>query len=113
MIEKTMLDYLTGRLSVPVHLETPEKPPERYIVIQKTGSFRVNRVDQATFAVQSIAATLFMAAELNEAVKTAMDEMEDSVSGIFRVELNSDYNFTNTATKERRYQAVYNITFKE
>ena len=94
MIEKTILDYLTARLTVPVRMETPEDPPESYVV-------------------QSIAPTLYGAAQLNETVKAAMDAMEDRVAGIFRVELNSDYNFTNTATKERRYQAVYNITYKE
>lgn len=113
MIEKTILDYLTARLTVPVRMETPEDPPESYVVLQKTGSRRENRVDSATFAVQSIAPTLYGAAQLNETVKAAMDAMEDRVAGIFRVELNSDYNFTNTATKERRYQAVYNITYKE
>lgn len=113
MIEKTLLDYLADRLTVPVRMETPEKPPKSYVVIQKTGSRRENRVDAATFAIQSIAPSLYAAAQLNVKVKEAMEEMEDSVAGIFRVELNGDYNFTNTATKERRYQAVYNITYKE
>ena len=113
MIEKTLLDYLNGELAVPVHMETPEEPPGSYVVLQKTGSRRENRVNTATFAVQSIAPTLYEAALLNEAVKEAMDAMEELMPGIFRVELNGDYNFTNTATKERRYQAVYNITYKE
>ena len=113
MIEKTLLDYLKTEISVPVRLETPEDPPASYVILQKTGSRRENRVDTATFAVQSIAPTLYEAALLNEAVKEAMDAMEDAVPGIYRVEPGGDYNFTNTATKERRYQAVYNITYKE
>lgn len=113
MIEKTLLDYLSARLDVPVQMETPKDPPVSYVVLQKTGSHRENRVDTAIFAVQSIAPSLYEAALLNEAVKAAMDNMEDAVAGIFRVELNSDYNFTNTQTKERRYQAVYIITYKE
>lgn len=32
---------------------------------------------------------------------------------ISRVQLNSDYNFTDTAQKRHRYQAVYDITFYE
>lgn len=113
MIEKTLLDYLENRLSVPVYMETPEKPPLTYVVLQKTGSRRENRVDSATFAVQSIAPTLYGAAQLNDTVKAELDAMEDRIAGIFRVEFNGDYNFTNTATKERRYQTVYNITYKE
>ena len=30
---------------------------------------------------------------------------------ISRVQLNSDYNFTDTAQKRYRYQAVYDLTF--
>lgn len=113
MIEKTLLDYLSEKLAVPVYMETPEVPPAYYVIVQKTGSRRENWVNAATLTVQSIAPTLYEAAELNETVKAAMDAMEALTPGIYRVELNGDYNFTNTATKERRYQAVYNITYKE
>jgi hypothetical protein len=47
--------------------------------------------------------------QLNEAVKVAMADLItlDSVSG---VSLNSDYNFTDSTTKEYRYQAVFLVT---
>lgn len=113
MIETIVLSALETRLSVPVYMEVPENKPASYVVLEKTGSQRVNRVDTATFAVQSIAGTLADAASLNETVKGVMDSLPDTEQEIFAAELNSDYNFTNTATKERRYQAVYNITYKE
>lgn len=113
MIEKIVLDILTDRLTVPVCMEVPEDKPESYVILQKTGSQRQNRIDRATFAVQSIAPTLYEAAELNEGVKSVMDQLPYLTREVFRAELNGDYNFTDTDTKERRYQAVYIITYKE
>lgn len=114
MIETIVLDALTAGLSpVPVVMEVPEERPETYVVLEKTGSQRLNRLDTATFAAQSIAPTLYEAAELNEAVKAVFDQLPYTAEAVFRAALNSDYNFTDTETKERRYQAVYEITYKE
>lgn len=108
MIELTVLNYLTEELDVPVCMETPEDIPESYVLVQKTGSGRDNRVDRATFALQSIAPSLYEAAVLNENVKAAMDTMNE---GIFGADLNSDYEYTNQKTKQYRYQAVYDIYY--
>ena len=113
MIEKIVLDALQGALSVSVVMEAPEDKPASYVVLDKTGSQRSNRIDRATFAVQSVAPSLAEAAALNEQVKTVMDQLPYLADEVFGSELNGDYNFTNTATKERRYQAVYIITYKE
>lgn len=108
MIELTVLNYLSEELDVPVYMETPEDVPESYVLIQKTGSGRDNRVDRATFALQAIAPSLYEAAILNESVKAAMDTMDE---GIFGADLNSDYEYTNQQTKQYRYQAVYDIYY--
>ena len=99
MIETTVLDYLSSALPEPCSLEVPERPPARFVLLEKT-----------TFAVQSYAPSLFEAAELNERVKAAMDDLI-LLPDIFSAKLDSDYNFTDTATKQYRYQAVYNITY--
>ncbi len=113
MIETIVLNTLEEMLSAEVYMEVPEEKPESYVILQKTGSRRLNRIDQATFAVQSIAPSLAEAAALNEAVKAVMDQIPELCTQVFRAELNGDYNFTDTTTKERRYQAVYIITYKE
>lgn len=113
MIETVILAHLDGALSVPVALEVPEERPASYVVFEKIGSQRQNRLDSATIALQSIAPSLYEAALLNEAVKAAMDQLPQSAPEVFGAELERDYNFTDTATKERRYQAIYNITYKE
>ena len=110
MIETTVLDYLSSALPEPCSLEVPERPPARFVLLEKTGSSRKNFINTATFAVQSYAPSLVEAAELNERVKAAMDDLI-LLPDIFSAKLDSDYNFTDTATKQYRYQAVYNITY--
>lgn len=109
MIEKTMLDYLDNELNVPVYMERPADPPNQYVLIEKTGSGKRNHICDATLAIQSYAPSMYEAAVLNEAVKAAM-ESAMTLNEICRVSLNSDYNFTDTAMKAYRYQAVFDIT---
>lgn len=108
MIEKKLIEYLN--ISVPVYAEVPESSSGKFVVIEKTGATFENRIDTATVVVQSYAGSLLEAAELNEEVKTAMFDLiaHDDITD---VTLNSDYNFTDTATKKYRYQAVYQITY--
>lgn len=110
MIEKKFFDFLADELNVPVFMEVPPTPPATYVVLQKTGDSESNRLRTATIAIQSVAPSLYEAASLNE---TVIDALHDaSIADVFRIELNSAYNFTNTNTKERRYQAVFDITYK-
>ena len=109
MIEKIILDYLNETLTVPAYMEVPEKAPESYVVIEKTGSSEYNHIKEATLAIQSVAPTLYKAACLNEEVKAVMGNA-DILADITKSKCNSDYNFTDTSTKSYRYQAVYDIS---
>ena len=108
MIEETVLNYLNKKLTVPVFLEN--RDIEEYFVIGKTGSGRVNFANSATFFLQSYASTRYKAALLNEQVKKAMDDLAE-LKEISYSRLNTDYDFTDTAKKKYRYQAVYDIGF--
>ena len=111
MIENIVLNHMEEKLNVFVGLEVPDEDvPSRYVIIEKTSSSRINHIDTATFAFKSYAPTMYEAAELNEAVKLAADGLIEN-DLISRAALNSDYNFTDTAKKVYRYQAVYNITY--
>ena len=112
MIEITILNYLRQLLNVPVYMEEPKKPPESYVLIEKTAGSKKNHILSATLAIQSYAGTLYGAAKLNEEVKAAM-EQSIAISNVSKAALNSDYNFTDTSTKRYRYQAVYNMTYME
>ena len=116
MIEITVLNYLISKnltgINNNVYLEVPESPPAEYILVEKTGSGEMDRINQAMIAVQSISRTsLVTALGINELVKTAMKEFPEESTEIYACKLNSDYNFTNTETKEYRYQAVFNLYF--
>ena len=110
MIEEVLLNYLNeSDLSVTAYAQRPETEPESYIIIEKTGSERLNKIESATMAIQSYASTLYEAAKLNEDVKALMDDLPE-LPEIGKVQLVSDYNYTSTNAKRYRYQAVFNIT---
>lgn len=113
MIEKKVYDYLNANMSVPCYTERPDTNiPESYIVIERTGGGKTNQLSTATFAIQSYAPSLAAAVQLNSTMKAVMEQMVMEMD-IFSVKLNSDYNYTNNTFKGYRYQAVFNIIYKE
>lgn len=110
MIENIIRNYLDEKLEEQVFLEKPNPSMGNYVVIDKTSSAKTNHLPSATVAFQSYGTSLYKAAELNERVKLAVESLIelDSIRGI---SLNSDYNFTDTTTKEYRYQAVFDIKY--
>lgn len=110
MIEKVVLDYLSNELNIPVVLELEDNLPDKFVVIEKTGSSVFNHIHSATLALQSYSNSLYGAAKLNEEVKSKMNSLIE-LGSIFKSNLNSDYNFTDTATKRYRYQAVYDVYY--
>ena len=139
MIEQIVIDYLTSLelkelndgislvvpkadipesyegpvFDIPCYMERPEKEPAgMYIVIEKTGSSETNRITDATIAIQSYGKSLYEAAVLNEKVKEVMRDIVQ-LPEVSSCELNSDYNYTYTAMKAYRYQAVFVITYYE
>lgn len=109
MILQTVIDYLTDAVGLPFYGEVPPDPPEEFGVVEQTGSDSENRLYYPTLAVQSYAASLLRAASINELVMSAMDNLP-TMDSVFRCRLNSDYNFTDTASKRYRWQAVFDIT---
>ena len=121
-IEQLLITYLANRTSAGtnVYCERPELPPYEYILLEKTGSSTENKITTSTIAIQSISNSLeggsmLQAITLNDEVKDALLGDNDSygiidLDEIIQIELNSDYNFTDTETKEYRYQAIFNIT---
>lgn len=108
MIEVIILNYLKTKLSVPIALEKTGSLPQKYVLFEKTGSGKSNHLLSSTFAFQSYAKSMAEAAVLNEEVKQAVENLIE-LNEIVSVKLNSDYNFTDTTTKEYRYQAIFDI----
>lgn len=109
MIEVIVLNYLKEILSdVTVTTEIRQGMGETFVSLEKTGSGMSDRLPSATIAIQSWGKSLYDAMSLNERVKEAMYELP-SVKEVTRCSLNSDYNYTDTATKHPRYQAVFDV----
>lgn len=109
MIEKIILDYLSERLSCPVVMERDNNSAP-FVLLEKTGSGRTDRINSATIAVQSYGESLYKTAELNEQVKTILENITE-LDTVTRCALNSDYNFTDTETKDYRYQALFDFKY--
>lgn len=112
MIEKIIYDYLSGLddLSAPVYTEVPEDMPSTFYLVEKTGGTLTNHISKSTIAIQSYAESLYEAIQMNAVIKEVMIYGLINSNEVANVSLNSDYNFTDTETKQYRYQAVFEIT---
>lgn len=109
-IEAVIINYLKTALETDhVYAEVPVPAPAEFFVIDKTGSSTTNRICTSTVAIQSYGPSKFRASELNEAIKQAMDGIV-TLDSIGACHIVSDYNFSNIAKKQHRYQAVFDIT---
>jgi len=108
MILVDLVTFLNDNLDVNVYAESP-KELTNYVLLEQTGSSRNNHITTTTIAIQSYGASLLDAMILNGEVETAMKDFAQ-LNRVARVELETDYNFTDTETKQYRWQAVYDIT---
>lgn len=112
MIEQTLYNYLVDALDevAPVYMMRPETPPATYVMLMKTGGSKTEHLYTDTFALQSIAPTLYEAVSLDDQVREVMDAAADNLEGqVTRARLTNCYDFTNPTTKQPRYQSVYEI----
>ena len=107
IIEKVICDYLKTKLDCSVLPEKPDRPFGRMVFVEKTGGHG-EYITESTVAIQSYETSLYKAASLNEDVKAAMHTLTE-IPEICKVTLNSDYNYSDTTTKEYRYQAVFDV----
>lgn len=118
MIELIVLDYLKEKLSVPVKMKKDSDLKE-FVLIKKAGSGQAEFINSAMLIIQSYSTSLYKAALLNKEVKKAMLGDGENEYGIISLnnvsscKLNSDYEYTDTTTKEERYQAVYDLVYNE
>lgn len=110
LIEKYVMDFLSGKLGVPAYGQSDDATEKVFLVIEKTGSYTSNKIEHATLAVQSYAGSIAESAKLNRKVIKAMNCIIEN-DAISSISLNSDYNYTDTSLKKYRYQAVFDITY--
>lgn len=115
IIEAAIIQHLSATLkSGDVYAERPERLPKKYIIIERTAGGETNHIQSATVAVQSISRnSLLEAAELNADVLKAMPRIVEEYANISACRLNNAYNFTDTESKQYRYQAVFDLYYTE
>ena len=108
--ELIVLEGLRKALPVPVSMERFGDEPGEFVLVERVGGSKGTGIERASFAIQSYSDSMYGACSLNEKVRTAMlDPINDS--NVSRVDLDSDYNYTDTTTKKYRYQGVYDLVF--
>ena len=110
VLEKIIDEHLNAYMSVPVFSELPKSKPDTFVRFERTSGSNTNQIDSGTIAIQSYAASLYGAITLNEEVKTVMGTITNRAD-VSACRMESDYNFTDTRTKQYRYQAVFSITY--
>ena len=111
-IEELVITYLNEHdidayIQMPETVQNPDAPGE-FVIVQKTGSGWVNRLCEATIAIQSYAPSLYRESQLNYQIIDLMQGII-SLEEVTSCKLNSDYEFTDTTNKRPRYQAVFDI----
>lgn len=111
-IEQLVRETLEGVTHYPAFLEEPPAPrPERYFLAARLGSGEENHISRVRLAVQSYAPSLAGAMVLNREAYDTMKALLLGDPAICRVSRISDYDFTDTAAKRHRWQAIYEITY--
>lgn len=114
MIETILIKYLTEQniesIGDNVYAEVPAKDiPDNYLVISKLGSSEQDGIYHASVSIDSISnKSLLKAMTINEAVREVMETFAET-EAVHSCKFNSDFNNTNTATKEYRYEAVFDF----
>ena len=111
MIELDVIDYLKKQFpDIKVREEPPSGMKTPFITVEKTGSQQISiGLYQSTIAIQSWESTKYNASKLSNEVCKAMRNISDYVPAITKSR-GSDYDFTDTTTKNYRYQALFTIT---
>lgn len=108
--ELIVLEGLRKALPVPVSMERHGGERGDFVLIERVGGSKEIGIERASFAIQSYSDSMNGACKLNEKVRAAMLDLIND-SNVSRVDLDSDYNYTDTTTKKYRYQGVYDLVF--
>ena len=112
MIEAIVRNFLLSQTAItaPVYIDVPSDPPAKRVVIERTGGGMVEHIRNAQIAIQSYGARRSEAAELHELILEIMPTLA-ALPNVSACDLNAEYDFTDTSTKEYRYQSVFNIVY--
>lgn len=109
MIETTVKTYLDTALEgIPVYLETPNDTSGKFIVFQLIERGKENLINEATLEFRSYADSKYDAAALDEALREAMDTLNESD---ITTKLGGGNDDPDTTLKKYRYRCYYNLYY--
>ena len=111
IIEKVIVDHLNEGLDgVQAHVTIPNRRPDSFVVVERTGGNIENHVKYGMFVTDCYGPSVLAAADLCDTVISLMESLieHDEVAS---VRLNSHYNDTDTALHEFKYGALFEITY--
>lgn len=115
-IESYLLNYLNASaLEDTAYMEEPDESVQRFYTLEKTGSdSETEGIETATFAIRSVSrrpgGSIAQAAMMNLFMKAELKALPLQPE-IASVEINSDYNDTDTQTKSYAYQCVVDVVY--
>ena len=110
MIEELLYEYLDENASCNWYTMRPaEETATPYGLFEKTNSTKTDHVTTSTFAFQSYGSTLLEAAQTSAELRSLIEDLPNITTEVSKAQLTGEYNFTNTANKQPRYQAVYQL----
>ena len=109
MIETTVKTYLDTALEgIPVYLETPNDTSGKFIVFQLIERGKEDLINEATLEFRSYADSKYDAAVLDEALREAMDTLNESD---ITTKLGGGNDDLDTTLKKYRYRCYYNLYY--
>ena len=109
LIETELRQLLAAKTGLQTLMEVPPGGAELpYLVLEKTGGAEENYIRRSTFALQAYGESLLQAAENCEAARTAMFDAAE-LPTVATVRFGGEYNFSDTAKRIYRYQAVFDV----
>lgn len=109
MIETTVKTYLDTALEgIPIHLETPNDTSGKFIVFQVIERGKENLINEATLEFRSYADSKYDAAVLDESLRGAMEDLNQSD---ITTKLGGGNDDTDETLKKYRYRCYYNLYY--
>lgn len=110
LIETTIRNYLIEKIpNVPIEVEVP-KNGSTFVVFKIIDRGKVNQINAVTVRFYSYAESKLEAAELDELVREAMEEIVE-LDSIFSSKIGGGDDDYDEELKKNRYRAYFNLTY--
>lgn len=105
--EKAVIEYLSGKLEIPVYKDIPKDRPEKFVSVEITGGDCREFVANPQLAIQCWDTTEYNASELAIAVSSELENIVYSNNKIYKCLCKVPYSFSDGSG--HRYQFMCDL----